>query len=110
MGYMRHHAIIVSGWSDERVAPAHAKAKEIFGNSVTEILPEVTNGYRSFFIGTDGSKEGWSESDDGDSRRERFKAWVSENYRLWLDVAEVQYADENDDLWVKRVPEVRNDE
>lgn len=104
MGYMRHHAIIVSSWKEEHIVLAHNKAKEIFGTLVTEILPEVVNGYRSFFIGTDGSKEGWAQSSEGDLRREIFKKCVRES-KLYLDVAEVQYADEDGVLWVKAVPE-----
>ncbi len=112
MGYSRHHAIIVTGWSDEgkSIELAHAKAKEIFGDSVTEILPKATNSYRTFFIGPDGSKEWWPESDAGDKRREEFKAWVAENYKLWLEAAEVQYHDEENELWVKRIPEIKSND
>lgn len=107
---MRHHAIIVTGFSKDRILPAHEKAKEIFGAHVTEILPEVTNGYLTFFIGPDGSKEGWPESDDGDKKRYEFKEWVKKNYKLWLEVAEVQYHDEEDELWVKRIPRTTPEE
>ena len=68
MGYMRHHSIVVTYYDEQRIAPMHAKAVEIFGKDrVTEILPAATNGYVSFFIGTDGSKEGWDESKEGDA-------------------------------------------
>lgn len=102
---MRHHAVIVSGWNADAVRQAHARAREIFGDSVTEVLPPVVNGHVSFFVGTDGSKEGWADSDAGDARREQFKAWVLEHRNLYLDVAEVQYADEAGALWVRRVPD-----
>lgn len=74
MGYMRHHAIIVTSSLPDRemgadyIDLAHAKAVEL-GMSVTSVTDEVTNGYRSFLIAPDGSKEGWGESDAGDSRR-----------------------------------------
>lgn len=109
MGYMRHHAIIVTGWKDETIEVAHAKAKEIFGDSVTEILPNAINGYRTLFIGPDGSKEWWADSDQGDKRREEFKAWIKENYKMWLEAAEVQYYDEKNELWIKGIPEIKNE-
>ena len=68
MGYMRHHAIVVSSFQDERVEAAHAKAVEL-GMSVTGITAAGTNGCRSFLIGPDGSKEGWGRSDQGDIER-----------------------------------------
>lgn len=68
MGHMRHHAIIVSAFQGERIEAAHARAVEL-GMSVTSITDVVTNGYRSFLIGPDGSKEGWGTSDEGDLKR-----------------------------------------
>jgi len=40
-------------------------------NLVSKIVMSVSNGYGSFFIAPDGSKEGWSTSDDGDSLRDK---------------------------------------
>lgn len=97
MGYMRHHAIIVTA-SDKNIEPIHIKAKEIFGDATSNILPAAVNGYRSFFIGPDGSKEYWQMSDEGNSRREDFKRWLNDPrqanayYPRW---AEIQYGDEN---------------
>jgi hypothetical protein len=63
MGYMRHHAIIVTSWKRELLEQAHARAVEL-GMSVSEVTGEVTNSYRSFLVAPDGSKEGWDTSDD----------------------------------------------
>ena len=64
MGYMRHHAILVTSWDAKLLASAHAQAVKMFAY-VSPISPAFVNGYQSFFIPPDGSKEGWPESDAG---------------------------------------------
>lgn len=95
MGYVRHHAIVVTAGGD-RIAEAHAKAREIFADiaEVTEITPEATNGYRSFLVAPDGSKEWWNTSDRGDDLRETYADWLREHgHARWV---EVQYGDDED--------------
>jgi len=74
MGYINHHAIIVTGDSYPSAAvalnAAHKKAKELLGDLVSDVIAAKVNGYQSFFVAPDGSKEGWSESDEHDTRRE----------------------------------------
>lgn len=82
MGYMRLHAIVVTGgqWGDTPIEAVHQKACEMFSGEgrtlVSELMPEAINGYRSFFIAPDGSKEGWTDSDIWDERRQRFIEWL----------------------------------
>jgi hypothetical protein len=119
MGYMVHHAIIVTGHNNA-VAKAHGVALDIFDDMVTPIVTSRTNGYLSFMVAPDGSKAGWGESDDGDRRRERFVAYLDqqryEDYSSPLDWVEVQYGDDEgdtrivDDSDAPRRPELRNDE
>jgi hypothetical protein len=56
------------------------------------------NAYSSFMVATDGSKEGWSESDAGDARRKAFIAWLDtqrfEDGSTPFRWVEVQYGDE----------------
>jgi hypothetical protein len=90
MGYIRHHAIVVTSYASfgSSLEDAHEKAKEIFNtmnhyndsrnNVVSEIVVSPVNGYASFFIAPDGSKEGWEESQDGDTKRELFIRWINE--------------------------------
>lgn len=106
MGYIRHHAIIVTGgdWNDE-IKKAHEFAMKL-GCTVTEIVLSPVNGYRTFCVVPDGSKEGWSESDSGDGRRDAFVAYC-EGTRYGdgsgpLDWAEVQYGDEERETLVVR--------
>jgi hypothetical protein len=99
MGYMRHHAIVVSSWDDAAIQRAHEKARKLFqAEQVTEVLPAVVNGYRSFLVGPDGSKEGWEASDAGDEARKLFTTWLNtqryEDLSTSLRWVEVQYADD----------------
>lgn len=97
---MRHHAIVVTGFG-ERIEKAHEAALAIFSEKsilgdppapVTPLTDEVVNGYRSFAVLSDGSKDGWDTSDRGDADRDRLVAWLREDdYCVW---AEVQYGDE----------------
>lgn len=91
MGYMKHHAIIVTCWKAEHLSEAHAKAVELFGPLASNIVPFVMNhmpGDGSFLIGPDGSKEGWGTSDDHDQKREQFISFLAEtgNYADWCEV------------------------
>ncbi len=76
MGYILHHTIVVTSWDGKTLSRAHREARKLFGKSASPLTPETVNGYRSFFIGPDGSKEGWSESGEGDQKREVFKTWL----------------------------------
>jgi len=71
----------------------------MFGPQVTPILKSPVNSWYSFFIGPDGSKEGWKESDTGDESRRVFKDWLQTKYfsdnSTSLKWVEVQYGDEN---------------
>lgn len=72
MGWIRHHAIVVVGW-DPAIAKAHEIALAVFGpETVSAPTPAQINGYRTFCVGVDGSKEGWPESEAGDKRRALF--------------------------------------
>lgn len=73
MGAYRHHAIVVTAPTQEWLTPAFSKAMECgLMEMMTPILRAPLNGIASFFVGPDGSKEGWEASDAGDARRARF--------------------------------------
>lgn len=74
MGYIAHNAIVVTSWNDETIEKAHAKATEL-RCSVSNIVASPVNGYKSFLIAPDGSKEGWGDSDVGDAQRKAWIAW-----------------------------------
>jgi hypothetical protein len=99
MGYIRHHAIAVTSWNDELIKKAHEKATQIFKGRTSTIIESDVNGYQSFFIAPDGSKEGWGESDIGDVQRKTFKDWINEQaYKdgsNTLSFCEFSYGDDN---------------
>jgi|SRR5216683_3332841 len=102
MGYMRHHAIVVTSYNEKNIKAAHEKALEIFGDSVTA----MTNGYCSFFIAPDGSKEGWDTSESGDECRTLFIGWLNEqrfeDRSSSFDWVEVQYGDDENETIICR--------
>lgn len=99
MGYIRHHAIIVTSWDGKALEKAHCEAGLIFGENVSNIVHADLNGYDSFFIGPDGSKESWEDSNIGDKNRETFIKWIKtqeyEDGSNRLAFAEFYYGDDN---------------
>jgi hypothetical protein len=75
MGYMLHHVIVVETWDADRISEAHELAQRI-GLDVSPIMVSKVNVRRSFFVPPDGSKEGWPESYDGDTKRALFVEWL----------------------------------
>lgn len=104
MGYMSHNAIVVTCWDgdrlnalrDELVASA---ADYKMADLITPIVGPGVNGYCSFLIAPDGSKEGWGASDQGDGFRDAAVAaierWRYEDGSSPFDYVEVQFG--NDD-------------
>jgi|SRR5579875_2244071 len=80
MGYIRHNAIIVTadGYQNaqEKLKLTHKKAVELFDNLVSPVITGKANGYQSFFIAPDGSKEGWDLSNEYDEKRKQFADFV----------------------------------
>jgi len=97
MGYMRHHAIVVTSPNTE----AHKKAKELFEELVSPLVFSVTNDYNSFFVAPDGSKEGWDLSDKFDRKRKKFIEWLRsqayEDGSNSIKYVEVQFGDDNNE-------------
>lgn len=80
MGTIVHHAIVVTGSMDtttlKRFEKAHQKAVELFGPSVTGIVPSRNTDFGSFLIAPDGSSEGWPISNEYDEKRKVFTDFV----------------------------------
>ena len=83
MGWIRHHAFIVTGMHEwppsmattKSTPDAHAEAERI-GLLVSPIVEHVINGTSSFLVSPDGSKEGWNTSDEFDKKRHEFREWL----------------------------------
>jgi hypothetical protein len=107
MGYMCHHAVLVTSWDDKPIEEAHALAVELaseYGlhDSVVSPLSAVaTNGYRSFAVFPDGSKEGWEHSHRGDGMRALLLAHLDSKRHSdgssCFDWCLVQYGDDDGD-------------
>jgi hypothetical protein len=112
MGYFRHHAIVVTTPLDDDARVAHAEAVRTFegtgapGAQVTPLLRPTLNDYVSFAVLPDGSKEGWTESDDGDTARDAFVAYLASRHLSWV---EVQFGDENGEQIVTRASGMARD-
>ena len=78
MGYMRHHAIIVTGYEQEAVEEMRKVAVGLWNDVytghgdhlVSPVVASPMNGYYSFCVFPDGSKEGWVISKAGDEIRD----------------------------------------
>ena len=103
MGYMRHHAIIVTTFDENLATRAYDAANRIFCDSdsapVSSVLQTQINSYFTILIAPDGSKEGWETSNKGDAQRARFVEWLHgqeyEDGSSCFSWAEVQFGDED---------------
>lgn len=91
MGYIRHHAVVVTSWDDDLLDEARNKAVELFSQArasafveaggmerlVSPIVEGVMNGFRSFFVAPDGSKEFWEHSNLAERARTAFVEWLA---------------------------------
>lgn len=75
MGFIRHHAIIVTHWDIAKAISARDVAL-LHHLAVSPIDVTEVNGYATFAVFPDGSKEGWGESANGDIRRNAFVDWL----------------------------------
>lgn len=107
MGYMRDHAIVVASWNSDDIQAARRLAEAVgLGDLATPIVARRMNGGGSFAILPDGSKEGWIDSDIGDSQREEFVRCIRKmchgDGSSNLDWVEVQFADDERETKVVR--------
>jgi hypothetical protein len=75
MGCINHDAIIVTGSIAADVAAGRDKAIAL-GLPCSDLVTSHLNGYVSFLIGPDGSKEFWDASAKGDAARAAWIAWA----------------------------------
>jgi hypothetical protein len=80
MGYIRHNAIVVTGdgydEAEKKFELAYRKANELFDGLVSNVIKGKINGYQSFFVAPDGSKEGWEISVEYDSKRKELADYI----------------------------------
>lgn len=87
MSYYRHHAIVVTSWSADAINAAADKARGLAMNVVGPEGSVGCNGYQSFMVCPDGSKENWGDSDRGDAKRDSLVDWLEDQLSLnWVEV------------------------
>jgi hypothetical protein len=101
MGYIQHDAVLVtvSGYATRGelmpdVDTFRASMPDQFARLVVGPIPAVVNGDVTYLFAPDGSKEGWSTSDDGDAWRARFAALFAFTYEDGsgpFDVVHISY-------------------
>lgn len=111
MGYIKHKAIIVTDSNKISIEKVHRKCKKIIENylkkvefkhcyvpMLTEIVKSVCNGFYSFMIATDGSKEGWEVSNDmKDVRKDIINYLISKQ----IEYAYITYGGDSDDKTIE---------
>jgi len=97
MGYIRHDAIVVTGWNLLRVEAAISNAKAL-GLPVSNPVEGLINEEWSFLIAPDGSKEGWDTSEKADEARNEFKKWLIDSQAPWLHFAHVSFGGDEPQL------------
>ena len=106
MGYIRHHAIIITYNEDalsyNNMEIPIVKIKEYFGQHNVAVVCSGINSYKTIIIGPDGSKEGWPKSDEGDHRREEFLEWFVK-WSKWCDVIEVCYGGDGEESTIRDI-------
>lgn len=112
MGYIKHNALIVTGWDYSEIKDAHEKANVLFIHhfrndlslpNVTQLITPIVSGLAneqySFMIAPDGSKEGWGASDNSDNARTDFIKWMKETGRYY-DFVEVRFGGDDDHEYI----------
>jgi hypothetical protein len=74
MGYIKHHAIVVTSWDFNTICEVATDANKLFRSvaPVSGLLGPGVNGYYTLCIAPDGSKEDWDDSAKGDVARNLF--------------------------------------
>ena len=99
MGYIRHHAIVVTGtWAQARALRAlvfhiiaHQDGHEIVRLPVSDLMESQVNGHVSFVVGPDGSNEFKNASAIGNALRDQIIRALRDSRTSWT---EVQYGDD----------------
>lgn len=111
MSTICHHAIVVTSHDEKLIKKARRKANACY-LPTTNIVGPLTNGFRSFCIVPDGSKEYWPESDKCDENRDLWKQWADtqkyEDGSTSLEWVEITFGEDfsgyiaqvTDDAWI----------
>ena len=103
---MRHHTIVVCSWNEQLLSSIHFEAVTIFNEQASNIVKSKMNGYYSFFVAPDGSKEGWEDSDEGNKKRDEFIKYLKthkyEDGSSSISWVEIQFGDDEGETKILR--------
>jgi len=97
MGWFRHHAIVATSCRERAF---DGLMDLVDGRGLGTVSREGVNGYTSFFLAPDGSKEGWPASVEGNALRQEVIAWLVEKGYDW---AEVRFGADEPELFPAKV-------
>ena len=97
MGYIRHHAILATCWDGSDALKLKSFCEHVVGAEQVGFIGPAINGYCTVVVGPDGSKEGWPESEHGDSARKKIVDYLTASDFAWV---EVQYGDESGNQFI----------
>ena len=75
MSHVVHSAILVTGMIESHLTMAYNEAKRL-GLHIIGPSDPMINGYRTFIVQSNGSKDGWEEGDEDQVMRDRFEQWL----------------------------------
>jgi uncharacterized phage infection (PIP) family protein YhgE len=82
MGLIQHKVLIVTGYDVNYFGEgmhfdnALKKAKSLFPELMSNVIKSEINEYQTFMIAPDGSKEGWTLSDETDKKLDEMVAYL----------------------------------
>ena len=76
MSRIHHNAIVITSNNKKAIEYVYKKADELFEGYITNMTEGFNNGYLSFLVVPDGSKEGWDTSNSWDVKRAEFIDWI----------------------------------
>jgi hypothetical protein len=77
MGLIQHNVIVATTWDAKLAVKFEFYLAALDIPWVKSVAP--WNGYITFFVGPDGSKEGWAESNNADTTRNKIVARLAED-------------------------------
>ncbi len=70
----------------DHISEAHEHAVAL-GLPCSELVMGLSNGYASFLIAPDGSKEGWDTSTEQENKRAQWITWARDKHINWACVS-----------------------
>ena len=93
MGIMQHHTVVATTWSEEEFERVQSWCLQQPSEFFAFQSKPAMNHYQAIVLLPDGSKEGWTDSEEGDQRRQQFLAVLREadnddgsNPWAWVEV------------------------